>query len=126
MVNTNKLEIDITKAISKEIRKNIDDGFIGKKTPKGKKWPKDKNGTQFDPNDSIRNSITVKTNGNTITIDSKENPITGYLNFGTSSIKPHEMYPDDYYPTKWTSIEAVIDKIMEDTINDTKYSSRDS
>ena len=110
-MDENKVEKQLAKVIAKEVEKELDKEFDEKKSPKGRKWAITKAGHRFDPNDSIKNSIRVKRYQNEIAIESTKD-YTGYLNFGTRFFPAREIYPDDYFPKRWKSIEEDIDEVM--------------
>ena len=110
------LEPILAKEISKDIEELIDEGFANKTDPKGNPWPMTK-GTkrepshEFDPNDSIRRSIKVTVDGNTIDITS-DKPYAIFHQEGTEFLPQRKMYVDKYLGGKWA-------KKIADTIEDT-------
>jgi len=115
------IEKDLAKVLKKEIAENIDVGFVEKRNPRGKSWKITKAGHSFDPNDTIRNSIRVKSSSNEITITSTKD-YTIYHQEGTSRLPQREMYPEDYFPKRWDKIEDKIDDFMEDIFQNLEIS----
>ena len=54
----------------------------------------------------------IQAKDNVIEISSTK-PYTGFLNYGTErGIPAREIWPEDYFPRRWSAIEDKIDKIM--------------
>lgn len=119
LLSKGELEVKIAREIVGEVRNQIDKEFRQKVSPKGKRWATTKEeGRPFDIHDSIRASVEVVNVGNEINISSTK-PYTGFLNYGTDKgITAREMYPEDYFPRRWSPIEDKIDAIMEKVLEE--------
>ena len=110
------IQVEINKAVSKELSDLVDKGFQDKRDPYGKKWKITKKGHEFDPNDSIRKSVKVTASKDSVDFTSSL-PYTKYHQTGTKNLPQRMMFPDGELPRTWSnSLEKIIDNLMEKEI----------
>lgn len=112
-METKKAERDIASLVAKNIENFIDNQFILKRDPFGKKWAIDKDGNLFDPDGVIHDSIKVKAKGNEVEISSSLD-YTIYHQTGTAKMPQRMIYPEDELPKKWEKkMQESINEVME-------------
>lgn len=99
------LNIDEVGMVVREVVQDlIDDEFQGGYAPTGEPWPHNKSTPWFfDPNHSLRDSVSVVYGDKEIIISS-EHVAFGYQVYGTmggTRIQPHPIIPDDVGLTLW-------------------------
>lgn len=111
-MNIGQLQKDLAEAIASDMENFLDNEFILKKDPSGKKWPITKKGWPFDPHGTVHDSINIKVDGNEINIDSTK-PYTIFHQDGTKYLPQRQIFPDENLPKKWEeTIERTIDRIL--------------
>ena len=104
---------DAAKAVHITTQEVVTKEFEQQKDPYGKKWPKDKTKTPFDPNHVIENSFKWSISGSTVTIES-DLPYAIYHQTGTDKLPQRMMLPDpDKGFGKW---EPQLDKAIDNVI----------
>jgi len=95
---------DLGLALQAEIQQIISDQFDGKYGPEGEPWPHNKTTPwYFDPNDTLRNSVSVGYGGSEIIVSSTH-PAFAYQIYGTyggSRIQEHPLIPEDIRKSLW-------------------------